>query len=425
MSQNIKLHDLVGKAASVEGVPKDWASHMILDLRTACAPFDDSFNEKALYDAATGYMIPSANWDGVLVELQKAGYKVKKVDAHRTEIYDNKHGPLYGLVADIQDGQVHVSIMEPHYQSVSASSLIPKWRKPLTSLLEMHSSEVGVNDMDGELGSAISTRDWENLKKMLGEAGYVVKRQAGGTWFISDLKKPTFGIYADTLGSAGKVHLNWSDMPDLGERQFDAHASTAFYDFTATAAKAPSDKAVKKAAAVLKTADKAKVAAISEKLKGLIDQAVQIGSDETAARKVTDAQKQKLQGQMDKIVQKQDAASTKADAKIAKMAPRIAKLQDQLLRAGGKNLIPTSLAAYFRSPAAEKAAKSKKSTAVDDGQQDYVDDVLGTGKKKKALGKGLSDLVSKTKKAKGKTKKAVKKMISQSSGVDLSKTLSP
>jgi hypothetical protein len=139
-----------------------------------------------------------------------------------------------------------------------------------------------------------------------------------------------------------------------------------FRDFTSLSAKAPSAKAVKKAAAVLKDADKAKVADISGKLKELIDQAVQIGTDNAAERKVSDAQMSKLQAQMAKIENKQNTAFEKADAKIAKLAPRIAKLQDQVLKAGGKNMIPPSLSEYFKAPVAQVDVPKKAKKGLKD-----------------------------------------------------------
>lgn len=100
-----------------------------------------------------------------------------------------------------------------------------RWRQPMRLILAAADENVDDDDMDGEFGYAMKKADFDTALESFKEQGYKT-RKTGGTIFIADKKKPTEGIYADTVGSKGKVHLNWSDAPDMGEDHFDSESSS-------------------------------------------------------------------------------------------------------------------------------------------------------------------------------------------------------
>lgn len=148
----------------------------------------------------------------------------------------------------------------------------------------------------------------------------------------------------------------------------------------ATAAtKKPSDKSVKKAAAVLKQATKAKADAIKEKLQAAIDKALALDSESKDNHAVFEAQISKLAGQIKKLETKRDNAKAKAEDRISKLVPRITKLQDEYHLVGGKDIVPQALAEYFTAAPAD-SSKKPKAGSLGKGVKELKGDGKKTGK---------------------------------------------
>ena len=159
-----------------------------------------------------------------------------------------------------------------------------------------------------------------------------------------------------------------------------------------SAVKKPSDKSVKKAAAVLKQANKAKADALKEKLQEAIDKVVSIDKEATESKAVLQAQIDKLTGQVGRLTDKRDAVDTKLKTKIVKPLERVTDLQVRYEMLGGKDLVPNSLVKYYDLLLPDKShLEGKKS-------------------KKSALGKGVKDLKSSGK----KTGKAIEALTGKS-----------
>lgn len=164
------------------------------------------------------------------------------------------------------------------------------------------------------------------------------------------------------------------------------------HDFMATAAKAPSKKAVKKAAEVLKQKQAAKAANIADKAQTSIDRLVKLATENAANERVDDAKIAKLQAQIQRIEQGKVKRTRKQEHKIQTLVERIQKVRDKLKEKDHGDLkLPKIILPYFED-AVEETEEEKPS--------------------KKALGKGLNDLKGDG----GKTKKSIKQMTSESSG---------
>lgn len=118
--------------------------------------------------------------------------------------------------------------MEINIQSVrvAEASDNTRWRQPMRLVLVEADENVDDESMDGENGYAMQKSAFDQALAAFKEQGYKMRR-TGGTIFIADKKKAGHGIYADTIGSKGKVHLNWSDMPDMGDEHFDSHSAAS------------------------------------------------------------------------------------------------------------------------------------------------------------------------------------------------------
>lgn len=157
------------------------------------------------------------------------------------------------------------------------------------------------------------------------------------------------------------------------------------------AAKKPSAKSVKKAAAVLKQAKRAEADAIKEKLQAAIDKVVSIDKEATESKAVLQAQIDKLTGQVGRLTDKRDAIDTKLKTKIVKPLERVTDLQEQYELLGGKDLVPNSLMKYYDLLLPDKShleGKKSKKPALGKG----VKDLKGDGKK---TGKAIDKLAGK------------------------------
>lgn len=165
--------------------------------------------------------------------------------------------------------------------------------------------------------------------------------------------------------------------------------------FVGTAAKAPSPKAVQKAAAILKANKQAAVDKLAEKAGGPIETLSQLQDDHSAARKVDNAKIEKLNTQIARIQANLTKREANFNGKVAKLVGRVEKIRKALDDRGQTLKLPKNIASLFQAdPSAAPDAEPKPA--------------------KKALGKGLKDLVG----DKGKTKKAVDKMSSKDSKPD-------
>lgn len=166
------------------------------------------------------------------------------------------------------------------------------------------------------------------------------------------------------------------------------------HDFMAVAAKAPSKKAVKKAAEVLKQKQAAKAANIADKAQSSIDRLVKLATDNAASERVDDAKIAKLQAQVQRIEQGKVKRTRKQEHKIQTLVERIQKVRDKLKEKDHGDLkLPKIILPYFEDAVEETSEEDTKPA-------------------KKALGKGLNDLKGDG----GKTKKSIKQMTSESSG---------
>lgn len=175
------------------------------------------------------------------------------------------------------------------------------------------------------------------------------------------------------------------------------------------AAKKPSTKSVKKAAAVLKQAKRAEAAALKEKLQTLIDKASGLVSvaeeaDKKISQQLADLDKdidavqkelqdltismedkeQALRDKYSALEDKRDGVYAKQGEKVKKLAPRLIKLQEAYSQAGGKDIIPQKIRDLLdrKSGTSDVLVKTKtaKKPALGKGMKELKDNGKKTGK---------------------------------------------
>lgn len=256
--------------------------------------------------------------------------------------------------------------------AASGSTIYP-WAKEMGSIIHKVRKDVdfGLGGMGSEEGYELPLKDCTKIINLFQEKGYHVERTRGkGEAFearvFSDKGDRSKGFAIFGLDPTSAIMV-WFD-----EKQSSLSASVA-----TAAAKKPSDKSVKKAAAVLKQAKQAKADSIKEKLQAVIDKAMGFQQDHEQTRDLCNAVKAKRQAEIDRLDTKVERSAAKAKDRISKLVPRITKLQDEYHLVGGKDIVPQVLAGYFTSA---EPSKKPKSGPLGKGVKDLKGDGKKTGK---------------------------------------------